>query len=305
MVRVALSKQMNVQTFLEGIGLSNSFAASGFAEFMHREGLRVLRDTPITAAPERLDTVRRWCVGSDNKLFFPVWGKEMARSLTLPFGNAIPAQADRDLLSNFLVGRFGDPRVKRAAWIGLDDVADILTRWLTEQSLRQFFDVVDRIAPDGAWKYRRKFWLAFHNHRLIRNAWVVFGDDGAAEARKAFGREALFGVFNSGGRKPIQKGHAVLLLDFGQCVVADWSYNGFCNIWPNNSPTRPPSLNLRTYSSDEVRRGVPPDRTEQNLSRHDIFLHSGSENYVWQNRVARRLQELTGVRIPQSEYTVR
>jgi hypothetical protein len=187
----------------------------------------------------------------------------------------------------------------------LDDVADILRRWLTEQSLRQFFDVVDRIAPDGAWKYRRKFWLAFHNQGLIRTAWVVFGDDGAAEARRAFGREALFGVFNGSGRKNIQKGHAVLLLDFGQCTVADWSYNGFCNIWPSNSPAKPPGLNLPTYSSDDVQRRVPADRTEQSSTRHDIFGHGGSENYVWQDRVARRLRDLTGVRIPQSDYTVR
>ncbi|WGS18961.1 MULTISPECIES: EH signature domain-containing protein [unclassified Bradyrhizobium] len=305
LAQAALGKQLNVQAFLETIGLSSSFAEGEFAAFMHAAGLKILQGAPIVAAPERLDIIRRWCLGPDDRLIFPVWRKEMARALTLPFGNALPAQADRDLISNFLVGRFGDPRINGAQWIGLDDVADILKRWLTEQSLRQFFDVVDRIAPDGAWKYRRKFWLAFHNHGLIRNAWVVFGEDGAAEARSAFGREAPFGVFNYGGRKAVQRGHAVLLLDFGQCIVADWSYNGFCNIWPNNSRAKPPGLNLRAYSSDDVRRPVPTDRTEQSLTRHDIFGHGGSENYVWQNRVARRLQELTGVRIPQSEYTVR
>jgi hypothetical protein len=134
---------------------------------------------------------------------------------------------------------------------------------------------------------------------------VVFGEDGAAEARKAFGQEALFARFDRSGRKQILEGHAVLLLDFGQCIVADWSYSGFCNIWPSNGTTRPPPLNLSRYNSDDVRRFVPGDRTEQNLTRHDIFGHGGSENYVWQDRVARRLYELTGVRVPQTEYTVR
>ena len=304
MARSALGRQVSVQTFLQTIGLSNSFATSGFAGFMHGAGLSVLRGTPITAAQERLDIIRRWCVGSDEKLLFPAWGKEMARALTLPFGNMMPAQADRDLISGFLTSRFGDPRINRASWIGMDDVSAILKRWLTEQSLRQFFDVVDRVAPDGAWKYRRRFWLAFHNHGLIRNAWVVFGDDGAQEARRAFGREALFGVFDRSGRKSIQQGHAVLLLDFGQCIVADWSYNGYCNIWPNSTASKAPSLNLSSYSSDDVRRQLPNDRTEQNLRQHDIFSHGGSENYVWQTRVARRLQELTGVRIQETEYSV-
>jgi hypothetical protein len=305
MARIALSKQLNVQEFLNSIGLAGSLTEAGFAEFMHAAGLSIMRTTPITTAAERLEIIRRWCLRPDDQPFFENWRKEMARALTLPFGSQIPAQADRDLISNFLVGRFGDPRVQSSRWIGLDDVSDILKRWLTEQSLRQFFDVVDKIAPDRAWKYRRKFWLAYHNQGLIKNAWVVFGADGSAEALRSFGKEARFGAFNSYGQKQIQKGHAVLLLDFGQCVVADWSYNGFCNIWPSNSSIKPPNLNLAKYSSDDVRRAVPTDRTEYNLTRHDIFGHGGSENYVWQNRVARRLQDLIGVRVSQSDYSVR
>jgi EH_Signature domain len=252
MARVALSQNVNVQDFLNSVGLSPALTETGFAEIMHAAGLSILRITPVTTARERLEVVRRWCLGPSDKLFFPNWRKEMARALALPFGNQMPAQADRDIISNFLVGRFGDPRTKRSARIGLDDVADVLKRWLTEQSLRQFFDVVDKIAPDGAWKYRRKFWLAYHNQGLVRNAWVVFGTDGAAEAQRSFGKEALFGVFNSAGRKPIQKGHAVLLLDFGQCIVADWSYDGYCNIWSSSGSIKAPALNLTRYSSDDV-----------------------------------------------------
>lgn len=304
MARIALGKKMHVQEFLSSIGLPSSLTETGFAEFMHAAGLSILRITPVTTAAERLEIVRQWCMGPDERPFYPNWRKEMARALALPFGGQIPAQAERDIISNFLVARFGDPRINRAAWIGLDDVADILKRWLTEQSLRQFFDVVDRIAPDKAWKYRRKFWLAYHNQGLVKNAWVVFGADGAAEAQRSFGREAHFGIFNSSGQKNIQKGHAVLLLDLGQCIVADWSYSGYCNIWPSNSSVKPPNLNLARYSSDDVRRALPAERTEYNLTRHDIFGHGGSENYVWQNRVARRLQDLIGVRVSQPDYSV-
>jgi hypothetical protein len=305
MARVALSQNNNVRDFLNTVGLSPALTETGFAEIMHAAGLSILRITPVTTARERLEVVRRWCLDPSDKQLFPNWRKEMARALALPFENQMPAQADRDIISSFLVGRFGDPRIKRSAWIGLDDVADVLKRWLTEQSLRQFFDVVDKIAPDGAWKYRRKFWLAYHNQGLVRNAWVVFGTDGAAEAQRSFGKEALFGLFNSAGRKPIQKGHAVLLLDFGQCIVADWSYDGYCNIWPSSGSRMAPALNLTRYSSDDVRRALPSERTEHNLTSHDIFAHNGSENYVWQSRVARRLQDLIGVRVSQHDYSVR
>jgi hypothetical protein len=130
MARVALSQNVNVQDFLNSVGLSPALTETGFAEIMHAAGLSILRITPVTTARERLEVVRRWCLGPSDKLFFPNWRKEMARALALPFGNQMPAQADRDIISNFLVGRFGDPRTKRSAWIGLDDVADVLKRWL-------------------------------------------------------------------------------------------------------------------------------------------------------------------------------
>jgi hypothetical protein len=66
-----------------------------------------------------------------------------------------------------------------------------------------------------------------------------------------------------------------------------------------------PALNLTRYSSDDVRRALPSERTEHNLTSHDIFAHNGSENYVWQSRVARRLQDLIGVRVSQHDYSVR
>jgi len=138
----------------------------------------------------------------------------------------------------------------------------------------------------------------------LQNAWVVFGDHGAVAALQAFGPSVQFGKFKSGGRKQVLSGHAVLLLDFGACVVADWSHNGRCNIWKKSDRTRPANLNAPAYTSDEIMRPLPKDDSESNLNKHDIFSHHGSENYVWQNRVAERLDQLIGTRVPQSHYQV-
>lgn len=303
LARILLREDLSIQRFMEAVG--SGLAESGFAEAVHAEGLKWFQETPIFSAAERLDAVRHWSLRPNDTMIFDHCRGELARAVVKPFGDRVPATSDRDQILGFLVGRFGDPRVKPAPWIRMNDVAETIKRWLTEQSLRQFFDVVDRIAPDRAWRYRRAFWKAYHDASLIQNAWVVFGSDGAAEARRSFGKDVRFGVFKGGGRKQIQQGHAVLLLDFGQCVVADWSYNGFCNIWANADERRPKEVNGTHYTSDEIRRHVPADRSEINLTRHDIFAHAGSENYVWQDRVARRLHQLVGVRILQSAYRVR
>jgi hypothetical protein len=305
LARFALNEQSNTHDILTSTGINGPLLEAGFAKAVHDEGLKVVQGTAVSSTIEHLKVLQRWSLRPNGSLIFKNCKPAFARAVVQPFGDRIPAPADRDIILNFIARLFGDPRVNVAAWIGIDDVAQILWRWLTEQSLRQFFEVVDRIAPVQAWKYRRAFWQAYHEAGLLRNAWVIFGGDGAAEAKRAFGADVPFGKFKPGGKKQVQQGHAVLLLDLGQCVVADWSYNGYCNIWPIANPNRPKNLNAASYTSDEVRRAVPEDHTEVNLTRHDIFGHGGSENYVWQSRVAGRLQELIGIRIPQTAYRVR
>jgi len=303
LAQISMRHNEGVAELFAAIGLGYQFAEGGFARAVHEAGLAHLVGIPINSATERLEIVRRWCLRPEGSIIFRALRKHMVGAILVPYGDQVPAKDERDRIINFLVGMFGDPRTSASTWIGMDEYADIMKRWLTEQSLRQFFDVVDKIAPDRAWKYRRAFWQAFHEVGLIRNAWVVFGHDGSAAARRAFGKEAQFGTFQGGGRKQVQVGHAVLLLDFGQCVIADWSYSGFCNVWPSSDPQKP-QLNRTRYTSDEIRRPVPSDRTEANLTRHDIFGHGGSENYVWQRRVAGRIFDLCGVRIPQRAYVV-
>lgn len=303
--RLAMNDQVNVQNLFESAGASGPLLRGEFVRAAHDEGLRIIAATPAPAGAAHVETVRRWSLRPDRRVFFETSKTDIARAVVHPYGERIPDVAERRVVLDFLIARFGDPRINRGKWIGMDDVEKVLRRWLTEQSLRQFLDVVDKIAPDYMWKYRRAFWQAWHRAELLQNAWVVFGDDGAVEARQAFGPAAQFGKFKSGGKKQVLSGHAVLLLDFGACIVADWSHNGRCNIWQKSDRTRPTNLNGPAYTSDEIMRRVPKDDSEANLNKHDIFSHHASDNYVWQNRVAERLHALIGKRVPPSDYQVR
>jgi EH_Signature domain len=301
----ALDEQTGAHNVIEAAGLGGPLLGGDFVRAAHDEGLRIIAATPVSTAADHIAAVRRWSLRPDKRLIFETSKVAFARAVVHRFGDRMPALAERSVVLNFITGQFGDPRVNRGKWIGMDDVAQVLRRWLTEQSLRQFLDVVDKIAPDHMWKYRRAFWQAYHKADLVQNAWVVFGDDGAVEAMRAFGPAVRFGKFKTGGGKKILPGHAVLLLDFGPCTVADWSHNGRCNIWKKSDRTRPSNLNAPAYTSDEIMRRVPQDDTEANLNKNDIFSHHGSENYVWQDRVEKRLYELIGVRVLKTEYQVR
>src|SRR5690606_16101213 len=91
----------------------------------------------------------------------------------------------------------------------------IVRGWLTEQSLRQFLDIVDQTAVERMWKYRRAFWEAVYDGGLISEAWVAFGPLGARLARRAYGPDASFARLETDG-KQVEQGHAVLLLKVGR-----------------------------------------------------------------------------------------
>jgi hypothetical protein len=297
--RLTLNERAGIHSAFEAAGVSGPLLGGEFVRAAHDEGLKIIAGTPLSTAAEHVETIRRWSLQSDGSLIFENSKVAFAHAIVDPFGDRIPALSDRRRVLDLMISQFGDPRVKSGKWIGMNDVAQVLRRWLIEQSLRQFLDVVDKIAPDHMWKYRRAFWQAYHEADLLQNAWVVFDDDGAAEARRAFGKEVSFGKFRSGAGK-----RAVLLLDFGPCIVADWSHNGRCNIWPKTDRNRPRDLNAPYYMTDDIMRPLPSNRAEANLNKHDIFTHLSAANYVWQNRVADRLHKLIGVRIPQSAYQV-
>ena len=304
LARSALAAGTSVPELLAAAGAGGALLTSEFVRAAHDEGLRMIAVAPPLPGAGHVETVREWSLRSDRRLLFETSRSEVARAVIVPFGDRIPAGAERRKVLDFIISRFGDPRINRNRWIGMEDVAQVLHHWLTEQSLRQFLDVVDRIAPDHMWKYRRAFWQAWHQAGLLQNAWVVFGDHGAVAALQAFGPSVQFGKFKSGGRKQVQSGHAVLLLDLGACVVADWSHNGRCNIWKKSDRSRPLNLNAPAYTSSEIMRPLPRDDSESNLNKRDIFSHHGSEHYVWQNRVAARLEELIGTRVPQTDYQI-
>lgn len=298
----ALAQGCTVPDLLARHGLGALASSSGLAEAAYVSGLRALATRPVESAAARLDTVKAWCLGPRGELLYQTHRAAMVDALVLPYRDRMPSKDEQALLLGFLTPRFGDPRVKAGNWIGMEAAASIVKRWLTEVALRQFFDVVDTIAPERMWRFRRAFWGAYHRRDVILNAWVVFGPDGAREARRAFGDGIAFGQFAKGGRKQLQDGHAVLLLDLGRCIVADWSHTGFCNIWPSDDPGRPRHLNARTYTTDDIRRPVPDDRSERSLTAHGIFGHGGSDGYVWQNRVAAQIGALTGLYLSHSEF---
>src|SRR5690606_18017512 len=112
-----------------------------------------------------------------------------------------------------------------------------------------------------------------------------------------------FARLTSGDSKKIRAGHTVLFLKIGRGIVAEWSHVGACNIWSDADLSDAPKMYKRMYTADEVQL-TDSVGTELDSNRFRIW-HRKPKRYVWQDKVAAKIQYMTGHRIPQSSYAVR
>lgn len=294
----ALAQRKSPRQVLEENGLMMELVlGGGYVEPCARRVLeRAAQDARLPPL-ERLEFVEAIAVKSGTRQFNFVAHKGLvADALLLPNRARAIDKPIKDQILNFLISLegLGDPRTKSANWVNATDARDIAISWLTEQALRQFLDVVEAVNPNENWKYRRRFWESMYVNGLIKEAWVVLDIDGAAEARRRFGRNTRSGRFVSGGG--VQAGHAVLLLKIGRGVCAEWSFNGKCRFWEDAERTGAPKLYGDDYDADLLRTGRRYAPSEEIIHSPHIGPNA------WQHKAARQIAAMTGERLSARDY---
>lgn len=300
LAEAVIAQDKPASDILKAAGLGAISAQSGYAKAITDALLDQLAQDRGTDHLTRLERIQRYALTAEGHPLYADLRPKLVEALLRPFGTGKVEKAIRDLFLKIVLALMGDPRLKPGNWSFVPSaLRELVQRWLTEQSLRQFLDIVDRTADDGMWPYRRAFWESVFDRGLIDDAWVAFGPDGQRLARASFGKSAEFAVLAAEGRQ-VEAGHAVLLLRIGNGIVADWSHNGKCNIWSSADSSTAPKLFKKSYGSDEIRihKGTGNYETEALMS----LMHMSSSTYNWQGKVAERLRKMTGIRLQQSDY---
>lgn len=250
----------------------------------------------------RLKRVRRFALNDRGAPLFEEQRPQLAEALLRPLVAGSTTKAVRSAFLPVLLSLFGDPRLHPANWTRVSvELRALVTRWLTEQSLRQFLEIVDQIALERMWRYRRAFWESVYEADLISEAWVAFGIDGQRIAKSSAFKGLEFANLYTQGRQ-VEAGHAVLLMRIGDGVVADWSHNAKCNIWYQASDAKAPHLFGASYGSDTLRIG---DGAENRLSGGRVSLsHTSSDTFGWQAKVAHHIYQMTGHRLDPRRWVV-
>ena len=293
----ALAARTSPADFLVNYGLGIIDAQSGYAKACEGAILRGIETDSNLGPIARLDLVKKVSLRNDKQLNFEDHAPLVANALILPFGISMPDKSAQEAYLPLLIGLFGDPRLHPGRWSRMREAEQNLKRWLARASLVQFLDVVDRVAKEHMWVFRRAFWEAVYRRELIDDAWVVFDGKGAAIAKQAFGDQLPFASL-----KGAQDGQAVLLLRLRRGLVAEWSHDGRCVIWNNDEDRSAPRLYKTAYHAQELRHATATDRVDGQVFS---VSHNGSGTYRWQRKVADKIFQITGVNISQNEYEVR
>ncbi len=141
-------------------------------------------------------------------------------------------------LLRFTYKLLGDPRIyiNQAKWNGSDGVSreaqEIFLRWLANNDLTLFFEIINKTAVDHMWRAREKFWRHYLKH--IKNTKVFLGDYAQRVARDVAKGELLnYGKIGNG----CEYNHSAFLFAIGDYIFCEWSHNGRLYIWRrDNAP---------------------------------------------------------------------
>jgi len=293
LAEIIMSSNENAVKQLAKLGFKGGLSTSAFVEVAFEEACEmVARSWSDEASFHKL---LDWNAGYDQgkdilALAFPKKVKQLAHGLLFPWrsSNREPSSELQARIRNLFLTVLGDPRIEKNKWRGVDeDDRQVFIRWMNAASMRQFFDIVSETmnSPNERrmWQSRRRFWTAYLGD--AQEAWVVFGAKSAQlaewQARETGDDSFLqFAQFSTPGALST---HAVLLLRIGDLTIAEWNHVGKCRMWLSRRGTAP-VLYHKEYEVFALRNNEDWETA-----------HYGDEQYIWQRKVARQIQEYTGV----------
>jgi hypothetical protein len=278
---------------LQKIGLSGQLLVSGLSSYVFLSALKIIQKRLETDANiEEVEQAIAWVRTKNSEMYFYAHRGALANSLLLPWTQTDPDQELRQKIQSYLLDNWSDPRIDGGWWIGTDEAArEVMIRWLAQATLEQFLKVVDRVAAKHQWDYRRAFWNAYIEKRVVGNAWVAFGTSGTQVSTRLAedtGDTLMRRFATLGGAAADQ---AVLLLRIQDLVVADWSHNGRLRIWRRGNQ-KAPEFNIKSYIATDLRTACDFDT-----------VHLPPDG--WQSKTEAYIRRHTGIRLTEAEYMPR
>lgn len=297
-VKLFIDSKYDWEKFIDVTGLDRELSTAGYADAI---GIELLKQLTFSAKVELIEAVQFFHF-TDHQLRFADRRVDVIQTLLSPWKNNPNFQNEevREKIQNLLLKHFKDPRMPNNLQNGWrlvdDDSIRLFFKWMTKASLEQFFSIIDSMALEHQWKYRRAFWKAYYDKEVLDDAWVAFGPDARYYARRLFGPN-----FSAGDLEGVnQSNQSVLIVRIKDLVFAEWSHNGRCRAWKSSDRLCPSTYKAKYYGVHlkEKSMKIVPSYQQDGIS------HQYSENYSWQRKLADFIFDETGIRMQNSDFWI-
>lgn len=289
---------------LQGACVSGGLEQSGFMRAVFELALSSTRaglGSDGFAEKDLVSLLSMATAAGSHDLRFKASQTTLVEALLLPCSKRKLDERITTRIEEFVLRLYGDPRVDRSRWQGVDEAAVmVVLEWLVEDTLEDFFRLLEHLAQGDPvatrhWRYRKAFWTAYLKAGVIQDAWVVLGPSIAGQAERILGEEGK--AFGRLAKSHSVKGnHAALIMRIGKLVITEWSHNGRYRVWDTEKADR---LQVPTpYQAHYTRLDLVRNATLEGA-------HAGSENGRWQKKVAGHIRGKTGISVRFKEYMPR
>ena len=191
----------------------------------------------------------------------------------------------RQPVQSYVFREWQDPRLAGGdvRWREVSDEAKrIFTKWITEEDLRFFFDIVAQACNDRKFAYRKAFWLAYFEHIsfcrpvLRQNVQDLFRNNPQA---LEYYRERQPATLTGGNSDQ----HA-FIIQMGDHTFVEFSTAAACYVYDDAG--RPFDLGHSKYNMIQLRSRM--------FAKHRV-VHSNSEQYHWQRKFASWIRRELGI----------
>lgn len=299
-----LYSDIAVDTYLcEEIGLTGYLSQGNYAHSIYSKALEILENNITEENYNVIYRIIQWSENENHELRFPSSKNNLIEALLLPWLDINPNELLQHKIENFLLNYFGDPRINRSEWLGVnDDAVSVIRRWLTGSTLQRYFKILDRNAkryPENErrhWRYRKAFWWAYFTHKHLNEAWFAFAPYAQYLADQVLDPdERVYGRLVGGGH---QRNHAALIMQIENLIITEWSHNGKCRIWTQENENAP-----KLYQKEYTRYDLT-ENSEKIVSHYATkgITHHSSNSGKWQSQIASFINRHTNIRLSMNEY---
>ena len=305
--QMIFQKRADLQGFLADAGLAGIKDRQGFVAYAFQWFMADIRDRLTKSQPMKKDLLQSFLNFSrvnTTTLRFEKYRVLLIDSLLEPFENNDEPVREKELIFDFLITTFGDPRTQLDRWAHVSQVScRVINRWLVKGTLEDFFNLLKKVAERDndakkMWRYRQAFWSAYLHKNVITQAWVILGKEARIFANRYLdlGRDKYGSLVGGTG---VSRLHSVLLLEIGGLVVAEWSHNGKAHIWLSDERVKP-IFHRREYDREEL-----TNNTSGATSDSPPFIHSSSESGFWQKKISDYIRRHTNISMIHTEFMPR